>query len=83
MKFYHMIALMVVGVSVSLVGTSFIPVVAEETTKEKIETKTDDVTRKTKKEYRKAKKKVRDATGNSSLKEDIKDGAKKIKRKVD
>jgi len=67
---------------------------AEETTGEKIQNKAGDVNVGAKKTVRKAKKKIRDATGNHSLKEDIKDQArnagdsientaKKIKRKVD
>ena len=69
-------------------------VIAEETMVEKIENKAEKVGKDTKKNYRKAKKKVRDATGNSSVTEDLKDTSKnigdelehqgkKIKRKVD
>lgn len=67
---------------------------AEETTTEKIIDKGDEAIKDAKQESRKLKKKVRDKTGNSSLKEDIKDGAnnvkdeleyqgRKVKRKVD
>jgi len=74
--------------------TALHPVRAEETTTEKVETKVDSAKKKTKKKYRKAKKKLRDATGNESMKEDVKDGldnagdeidyqGKKIKRKAD
>jgi hypothetical protein len=67
---------------------------AEETTGEKVQNAGDEGWKDTKKAGRKMKKKTRDATGNSSVKEDVKDGAnnvgdsvetgaKKVERKVD
>jgi hypothetical protein len=67
---------------------------AEETAGEKVQNAGDEAWKDTKKGGRKLKKKTRDATGNSSVKEDVKDsannagdsletGAKKVERKVD
>ena len=49
---------------------------AEETTGEKMDSSVRDAKAGTKKTMRKGKKKVRDATGNGSVKEDMKDAAK-------
>lgn len=73
-----------------LVSTLF----AEETMKESVEIKVDEIKKDAKKTGRKIKKTVRDATGNKSLVEDVKDsvhnaedevehGVKTIKKKVD
>jgi hypothetical protein len=67
---------------------------AEETAGEKVQNAGDEAWKDTKKGGRKLKKKTRDATGNSSAKEDMKDsaknvgdsvetGANKVERKVD
>ena len=53
-------------------------VYAEETTGEKVSETARDVKKNTKKNYRKAKKNVRDATGNGSVVEDVKDGTKNV-----
>lgn len=49
---------------------------AEETTSEKVGKEVNDVKRAVKKKSRAAKKNIRDATGNSSTLEDLKDGAR-------
>lgn len=69
-------------------------VFAEETVVEKVQSGSENAVKETKQGARKVKKKVRNATGNSSIKEDIKDSAanagdeiehqaKKTKRKID
>lgn len=52
--------------------------IAEETTGEKVQTKIEGTQNDAKQTGRKVKKKVRDATGNSSVTEDMKDGAKNV-----
>jgi hypothetical protein len=52
--------------------------IAEETTGEKIESKVEATTNNAKEAGRKAKKKIRKATGNESVTEDLKDGAKNV-----
>ncbi len=66
--------------ALSLLGLAALtsPSWADETVGEKIESKAEDTKNATKKNWRKAKKKVRDATGNSNVGEDIKDGAKNV-----
>lgn len=77
-------------------ATSYSPAIvhAEETTVEKVQNKLDDVQTDAKIHMRKQKKAVREATGNESVKEDLRDAAlntqdrisneaRKLKRKLD
>jgi hypothetical protein len=63
--------------------TTVVSVFAEETAGEKVQAEGRDAKVKTKKNWRKTKKKVRDATGNSSMKEDTKDAAKNVGDSID
>ncbi|MBN8554363.1 MAG: hypothetical protein J0L93_02870 [Deltaproteobacteria bacterium] len=91
------ILLPLLGITLAAVAATFVwnsSVQAEETTSEKIQDKAEETNKNLKQTGRKVKKTVRDATGNSSVKEDLKDEGrnvkdevkhqgKKIKRKVD
>ena len=67
---------MIAASAVFMMTVSATPSFAEESTSEKVEASAQDGVNQTKRAYRKTKKKVRDATGNESTKEDIKDNAK-------
>lgn len=67
--------LVLAGATLSLAPS----VKAEETRGEKIEAGAKDAKTTVKKKGRKLKKKIRDATGNESIVEDVKDGAKNLK----
>ncbi|MBC7385424.1 MAG: hypothetical protein H7301_04565 [Cryobacterium sp.] len=84
------LGIIVAGLAVSSLGSA----IAEESTGEKIGSEARDTKVTAKKHMRKGKKKVRDATGNHSTTEDMKDGAnnamdstkagaEKLKDKVD
>jgi len=96
-KIFNIMSLSSKFIFYALIATLLLPfskILSETTTTEKIQNEGDEAAKSLKKNSRKVKKKIRDATGNHSFTEDIKDSgknlgddvktkAKKAKRKID